>query len=52
MLGQGEYVLGLEPGNCFPGGRTDELEAERGDILQPFGEKEIMIQIKFFDVEG
>lgn len=50
MLGEGEYVLGLEPGNCYPGGRTAELKENRGEILQSFEEKEVSIRIEFLDV--
>ena len=49
MLGEGEYVLGLEPGNCYSGGRTAELKANRGEILQSFEQKEVMIRIQFLD---
>ena len=30
MLGDREYVMGIEPGNCFPMGRTAERAAGRG----------------------
>ena len=49
MMGEGEYVLGLEPGNCHPGGRVSELEEGRGDILQPLEEKVVSLRIKFQD---
>lgn len=51
MLGEGEYVLGLEPGNCFPGGRIKEKEENRGEILESFEEKEVTIWIQFLDKE-
>jgi hypothetical protein len=30
MMGQGEYVVGLEPANCFPEGQAQN--AERGTL--------------------
>ncbi len=38
MLGEGEYVLGIEPGNCRPLGRHTEREEGRLVVLRP-GEK-------------
>ncbi len=38
MFGQGEYVLGLEPGNCHPVGRAAYLESPGAEYLEP-GEK-------------
>jgi len=47
MTGEGEYVLGLEPGNCFPNGRATEIEKGRGNVLNSFGVKEVNIIIGF-----
>ena len=35
MLGQGEYVVGMEPGNCLVLGRAKEREAGRLQYLEP-----------------
>jgi hypothetical protein len=50
MMGESEYVLGLEPGNCFPMGRKNELDKGRMNILQSFDEKNISISIKLFEL--
>jgi hypothetical protein len=34
-MGEGEYVMGLEPCNCYVGGRTDPRNAGTLDILKP-----------------
>ena len=39
MCGGGEYVLGLEPGNCFPTGRANERKENRLEILPSHSEK-------------
>ena len=38
MFGQGEYVLGIEPGNCHPVSRAAYLESPGTEYLEP-GEK-------------
>lgn len=35
MMGKGEYVLGLEPGNCLPDGRASERAAGHLEFLAP-----------------
>lgn len=50
MMGQGEYVLGLEPGNCYPLGRAEEIKNRRTDLLQVFEEKSIALSIELFDL--
>ncbi|HIZ19328.1 MAG TPA: aldose 1-epimerase family protein [Firmicutes bacterium] len=35
MFGQGEYVLGLEPGNCHPVGRAAYLASPDAEYLEP-----------------
>ena len=35
MMGEGEYVLGLEPGNCFPTGRSEIKKEGRLGYLMP-----------------
>ncbi len=49
MTGQGEYVLGLEPGNCLAGGRITERQEGRAEYLDSFEEKNIHMTI---DVES
>jgi len=45
MMGQQDYVLGLEPGNCYPLGRS--LTRQRGElaVLEPGGKKNIRLDI-------
>ena len=33
-MGEGEYVMGLEPCNCFVGGRTDLRNNEKLEYLE------------------
>ncbi|WP_312642188.1 aldose 1-epimerase family protein [Hydrogenoanaerobacterium sp.] len=33
MFGCGDYVLGLEPGNCFPVGRSEFLQSDSAEYL-------------------
>jgi len=35
QMGEGEYVMGLEPCNCFVGGRTDPRNNEKLEYLEP-----------------
>ena len=35
QMGEGEYVMGLEPCNCFVGGRTDPRNNEVPEYLEP-----------------
>jgi hypothetical protein len=46
MCGEGEYVLGLEPGNCFPNGREKERNNNRLEVLPSFAEKEISLTVE------
>ena len=39
MMGEGDYVLGLEPGNCLPEGRVRARENNRLETLAPGAEK-------------
>lgn len=50
MIGEGEYVVGMEPGNCFPLGRRTEREAGRLSFLKPQESKKIKLEIGI--VEG
>lgn len=49
MMGQGAYVLGLEPGNCYPMGRAHELENHRMDLLRSFEEKNFNLSVELLD---
>jgi hypothetical protein len=50
MMGQGDYVLGLEPGNCYPLGRAQEIKNRRLDLLQAFEEKSIALSVELYDL--
>jgi len=49
QMGEGEYVLGMEPCNCYVGGRTHSLNKENVTILQPFEKKcfDVTIDLHF-----
>lgn len=47
MMGEYEYVLGLEPGNCVPCGRIDAKEQGMVDVLLPDEEKTNHIMFEF-----
>ncbi len=51
MTGEGEYVLGMEPGNCFPLGRKREREEGRLVILKPQESKKIKLEIGVLEGE-
>lgn len=46
MLGQGEYVSGIEPGNCFPMGRENEIKQNRMTLLQSFEEISLSLELE------
>ena len=46
MMGKGEYVLGLEPGNCTPDGRDVMRKEGKLAFLKPGEEKSQTITIK------
>ncbi|MGK7393927.1 MAG: aldose 1-epimerase family protein [Candidatus Cyclobacteriaceae bacterium M3_2C_046] len=50
MMGQGEYVVGLEPGNCYPMGRIEEREQNRSEFLQPGQAKDIKLHFLFSEI--
>ena len=52
MMGQSEYVLGLEPGNCYPMGRIEERENGRSSFLQPGEDKEARLNIIFNEIKS
>lgn len=47
MMGEYEYVLGLEPGNCLPDGRNVMREKGLLEFLEPGEEKEFEIKFEF-----
>jgi hypothetical protein len=48
-MGDGEYALGLEPGNCFLSGRADEIKNGNVEYLDPGRTKKVKIKIKVLD---
>lgn len=49
MMGEGDYVLGLEPGNANPIGRTEAEASGILEYLQPGEVKETMICVEILD---
>jgi len=49
MMGRGEYVLGLEPGNCFPVGRRRAHDEGTLAMLPPWGTKHVSLEIGVAD---
>ena len=47
MMGEVEYVLGLEPGNCLPDGRKVMREQGKLEFLAPGAEKVHKITFTF-----
>lgn len=45
MMGEGDYVLGMEPGIVIPTGREKALQRNLGIALPSFGEYECMLEI-------
>ena len=45
QMGQGEYVLGLEPANCFPEGQAAMLKKDMLQYLQPGGRIKTLVKI-------
>jgi len=45
MMGQRNYVVGMEPANCLPIGRSAEREAGRLRYLEPREEREYTLEI-------
>lgn len=46
QMGEGEYVLGIEPGNCFVGGRLDPRNKDIASYLKPGDSKNFDIEIE------
>lgn len=49
MMGEGEYVMGLEPGNCLPDGRDVMREKGILEFLAPGEEKEFCLTFEAFE---
>ncbi len=49
MMGQGEYVVGLEPGNALVQGRVEERAAGRLQYLDPGEERHYTLEIAVLD---
>lgn len=47
MMGEVEYVLGLEPGNCLPDGRDVMRQKGMLDIIKPSETREFHIKFEF-----
>lgn len=51
MMGERDYVVGLEPGNCHPDGRDKMREEEKLTILQPGKSVDYTVNIKMIKEE-
>jgi len=51
MMGQGTYVLGLEPANCRAGGRSQERARGSLQTLQPGEQREFQVEIEVSQAE-
>ena len=49
MMGEYEYVLGLEPGNCLPDGRAAMREKGLLEFLEPGEERKFAIRFEFLE---
>ena len=49
MMGENEYVMGLEPGNCYPDGRDVMREKGILEFLKPGEEKKFSIKFEAFE---
>jgi hypothetical protein len=49
MIGEGEYVLGMEPANCLVQGRAKERERGTLKILDPGEKREFLVRIGVLD---
>jgi hypothetical protein len=47
QMGEGEYVLGIEPCNCYVGGRLDPRNKDIMTYLEPGESKEFFMRIEF-----
>ncbi len=51
MMGQGQYVMGLEPGNCFPDGRAAQRARGNLQILSPGETATYRVKFTFYKPE-
>ncbi len=51
MFGEYDYVLGLEPGNCYPDGRVEMRKRGLLETLKPEEEKIIHLKFEFTEEE-
>jgi hypothetical protein len=49
QMGEGEYVLGLEPCNCFVGGRAEARKNETLEYLDPGETRDFDLTVEFFE---
>ena len=47
QMGEGEYVLGIEPCNCYVGGRLDPRNKDIMEYLEPGESKNFDVEIEF-----
>jgi hypothetical protein len=49
QMGEGEYVLGLEPCNCYVGGRSDARKNKTLEYLDPGETRDFDLTVEFID---
>jgi len=49
MFNCSEYVLGLEPGNCLPIGRSANRQQKLLEILPAYAEKNVSLEMRFYN---
>lgn len=49
MMGEGDYVMGIEPGNCLGGGRTAVRQSGKLEWLQPGEIREFSIEVEILE---
>jgi hypothetical protein len=52
QMGEGEYVLGLEPCNCYVGGRSDARKNGTLEYLDPGETRDFDLTVEFFEGVG
>ena len=50
MMGKGDYVLGLEPGNTLPIGRKATRDQGEAEFLEGYETKEVSLKIQFLNL--
>jgi hypothetical protein len=48
-MGEGEYVLGIEPCNCYAGGRADSKSKGVLEYLEPGEIREFKLELEILD---